>query len=83
MVGVGVQENRDDASDIRYIANQIGCHDSRIDDNNRDLRDLMGTIDIIKEEVLKMSRMSLCNRYQERKYQEYMWQDVIQKEKHS
>ena len=58
MVGIGVQENREVSSDIIYIANQIGFHDSRIDDNERDLRELIGTVDIIKEEVLKISRMS-------------------------
>ena len=35
MVGVNVQENRDVASNVRYIANQIGCHESRIDDNEQ------------------------------------------------
>ena len=61
MVGVGVLENIEAASDIRNIANQISCHDSRIDDNEHDLRELMGIVDIIKEEVMKMSRMSQCS----------------------
>ena len=33
MVGIDVQENREVASDVRYFTNQMGCHDSRIDDN--------------------------------------------------
>ena len=45
------------ASYIQYITNQIDCHDPIIDDRERDLKDLMGTIEIIKDEVLKMSKM--------------------------
>ena len=41
MVGVGVQENMDVASDVRSIANEMGCHESRIDDNERELREMM------------------------------------------
>ena len=58
VVGVGVKENMEMASDIRFISNQIGCHNSKIDDHKHDLRKLMGTMEIIKDEVLKMSRMS-------------------------
>ena len=47
MVGVGVQENKDTTSDIRYISNQINCHDSRIDNHEHDLRELMGIVAII------------------------------------
>ena len=65
MVGVGFQENRDIASDIRYKSNQISFHDSRIGDYYHDLRELMGIVDIIKEEVLKMSRMSQCSHFEE------------------
>ena len=37
-VAVGIKDNLKLASDIRYITNQIGCHDSRIDDHDRDLK---------------------------------------------
>ena len=53
------------ASNIQFISSQISCHDSRIDDHERDLRELMGTVEIIKNEVLKMSRMSQCNHCQD------------------
>ena len=58
MVGVVVQENREVESNVRYIANQMGCHESKIDDNKWDVMEMMGTVDIIKEEVLKMARMT-------------------------
>ena len=58
VVGVGMKENIETTIDIRYISNQIGYRDSRIDDLERDLKELMGTMDIIKEEVMKMAKMS-------------------------
>ena len=48
-----------------YLANQMGSHDSRINDNDRDLQKLMGTIDIIKEEVQKLTSMNQCSHCQE------------------
>ena len=65
IVGVGVKENKETVADIRYISNQIGCQDSRIDDLERDSRELMGPVDVIKEEVLKMAKMSQCSHCQE------------------
>ena len=71
-VAVGVKDNRTMAvdvkfmvSDIRYLCNQIGCHDSHIDDHNRYLRELMGLVDIIKDEVLKLARMNQCSHCQD------------------
>ena len=48
MVGTGLNENRVAAADAKYIANQMACHESRIEDNTRDLHELMGTVDIVK-----------------------------------
>ena len=77
MVGVGVQENIVAASNIRYISNQIGCHNSKIDDNECDLRELMGIVEIIKEEVMKMSRIPQCNHYQESSNQDALPMEEI------
>ena len=41
MVGIGVQENREVAYDVRYIANQMGFRESKIDVNERYLREMM------------------------------------------
>ena len=46
------------ASNIWYISKQIGYHDSKIINHKRDLRELMGTVEIITDEMLKMSIMS-------------------------
>ena len=50
---------------VSYMSNQIGCHDSRIEDHNRDLKEMMGKVDIIKDEVLKFARMNQCTHFQE------------------
>ena len=52
------------ASNMRFMSNQIGCHDSRIDDHDIELIELFGAVDIIKEEVMKLARMNQCNHYQ-------------------
>ena len=51
--------------DVKYFANQMGCHESRIDDNDYDLREMMGILDFIKEEVLKMDNKNQCIHFQE------------------
>ena len=51
-------------SDVKFISTQIGCHDSNIDNHDRDLSELMGMVDIIKEEVMKLARMNQCNHCQ-------------------
>ena len=51
MVGTSVNGNIIVAAEIKYISNQLGCHASRIDDNTRDLHELMGKVDIVKEDV--------------------------------
>ena len=44
------------ASDVKYMTNQISCHDSNIYDHDWDLRELMGMVDIIKDEVTETSK---------------------------
>ena len=48
MVCTGVKENNILASDVKYLSNQMGFHESRINDNDRDLHELMGTVNFIK-----------------------------------
>ena len=47
------------------MARQMGNHDSRIEDNHRDLHELMGTIDKIKEDVPKLFNMNQCSHFQD------------------
>ena len=64
-VAVILKENHEMSSDIIYITNQNGSHDSYIDYHDKDLKELMGTTDIIKEEVMKLDKMNQCNHFQE------------------
>ena len=51
--------------DIRFLSNQIGFRDSYIDDHDIHLNELMGTVDIIKAEVMKLARMNQCTHCQD------------------
>ena len=49
-VALGILDNREMASDVkhlvtnmRHVSYQISCHDSRINDHDRDLRELIGS----------------------------------------
>ena len=65
MLCTGVKENMVAASDVKYLANQMGYHESIINDNDHDLCEMMGTVDFIKEEVQKMENMNHCSHCQE------------------
>ena len=65
MVCTNVKEGMVSFVDVKYFAYQMGCHESRIGDNDQDLRELMGTMDIIKEEVQKLTSMNQCSHCQE------------------
>ena len=58
-----MKEGRVVAADVKYLSNQMVCHKSGIDDNDMDLCELVGTVDIIKEEVLKFTRMNQCSHF--------------------
>ena len=55
MVGTSVNSTRTVGNDARYISNQLDCHASRIDDNTRDLHELMEKVDHLKEDVQKLT----------------------------
>ena len=40
------------------MARQMGNHDARIEDNNRDMHDLVGTISYMKEDLRKLANMN-------------------------
>ena len=46
------------------MAKQMGNHDYRIEDNHRDLYELMGTIGYMKEDLHKLVSMNHCSHYQ-------------------
>ena len=57
-VAVEIIDNRDTAKevkelveDVRYASYQTSWHDSRIDDNEMNLKEMMGKIDLIQEDL--------------------------------
>ena len=65
IVGIGVNEKREVATDARHISNKLGFHESNIDDNTQDLHELIGKVDTINEEVQKLTNMTQCSHFQE------------------
>ena len=57
-VGIGIIDNRETAKevkplvdDVRYVSYQTSCHDSRIDDHEMNLKEMMGKNDHIQEDL--------------------------------
>ena len=57
-VAIEITNNRETAKevkqlveDVRYVSYQTNCHDARIDDNEMNLKEMMGKIDHIQEDV--------------------------------
>ena len=69
---VGIKYNRTMAYDvnfmvsyIRHFSNHIGCNESYINDPDRDLKELMVSMDIIKDNVLNLARMDQYSHFQD------------------
>ena len=71
-----MKEGRVATTNVKYLANHMGFHDSMIDDNDRDLRELMGTIYFIKEEVHKLTNMNHCIHCQETPTQDHPMEET-------
>ena len=50
----GVKEGSATVEEVKLMASQMGNHDSIIEDNHKDIHELMGTVDNIKEDVQKL-----------------------------
>ena len=65
MVSIGIMDNREVARDIKkmedtvsYTSLQISNHDSRIDDNESTLREMLGKVDRIQEDLARLISMN-------------------------
>ena len=74
---MGIKDNIEMASDVRYMSNQIGCHDSRIDENHRDLCEIMGIVDTIKEEVRKLVNMNQRSHCQDSPARDHLMEETL------
>ena len=50
----GVKEGSATVEEVKLMVSQMGNHDSIIEDNHKDIHELMGTVDNIKEDVQKL-----------------------------
>ena len=69
MVAIGVMDNKEVAREIKsmgeivsYTSLQISNHDSRIDDNESTLREMMGKVDKIQEDIDRFITMNQGSR---------------------
>ena len=53
-----VTEGSSIAEEVKWMARQMGNHDAWIEDNHKDLHDLMGTIGYMKEDLQKLVNMN-------------------------
>ena len=54
----GVTEGSSTAEELKWMAWQMGNHETRIEDNHRYLHELMGTIGYMKEDLQKLVNMN-------------------------
>ena len=69
LVSIGIMDNRKIARDVkkmedtvRYNSLQISNHDSRIDDNESTLREMLGKVDRIQEDLTRLISMNQGSR---------------------
>ena len=69
MVAIGIMDNKEVAWDIKkmedtvsYTSLQINNHDSRIDDNESTLREMLGKVDRIQEDLARLITMNQGSR---------------------
>ena len=54
----GESQNQELSIDIGYVLSKLSCQELRIDDMDRDIKEMMGKIDRIIEDVQKMLNMN-------------------------
>ena len=69
LLSISVMDNREIAKDIKkmedtvsYTSYQISNHDARIDDNESNLRELMGKVDKIQEDLQRLISLNQVSR---------------------
>ena len=64
VVNKGAKEGSSTTSKVKWMARKMGNHDPIIEDNHRDLYELMGTIGYMKEYLHKLVNMNQCSHCQ-------------------
>ena len=65
LMAIGIMDNKENSQEVKnmgevvsYTSYQISNHDSRIDDTESNLREIMGKVDTIQEELQRLVRMN-------------------------
>ena len=51
--------------DVRYVSYQTSCHDARIDDHDMNMKEMMGKIDRIQEDLQNLVQLNQGSHAQE------------------
>ena len=69
MIAIGIMDNKEIAWEVKsmgetvsYTSLQISNHDARIDDNERKIREIMGKVDRIQEDLQRLINMNQGSR---------------------
>ena len=69
MIAIGIMDNKEIAQEVKsmgevvsYTSLQISNHDARIDDNESNLREIMGKVDRIQEDLQHLINMNQCSK---------------------
>ena len=69
MMANGIMDNKEIAQEVKnmgevvsYTSYQISNHDSRIDDTESNLREIMGKVDKIQEDLQRLISMNQCSK---------------------
>ena len=65
MVSTSINNSNNVTHEAKYISNQLDFHATRIEDNTRDLHELMEKVDYLKEDVQKLTRMTQGSHFQD------------------
>ena len=68
-MAIGIMDNKKIAQEVKsmgevvsYTSYQISNHDSRIDDTESNLREIVGKVDKIQEDIQRLVSMNQCNK---------------------
>ena len=69
MMAIGIMDNKEIAQEIKsmgevvsYTSLQISNHDAMINDNESNLREMMGKVDRIQEDLQRLINMNQCSK---------------------
>ena len=72
MMAIGIMDNKEIAQEVKnmgevvsYTSYQISNHNSRIDDTEMNLKEMMGKVDIIQEDLQRLVSMNQASQARE------------------